>query len=136
MQPVAAGGVYVNELGDDDGADRVRMATNVCRRLKRVRPDNLFRLTANVLPAAVSLPEGFASDSRPLSRAPLRAPFTWLASQCSLASFSAAPARRSSLLACRLKDRAITRVVGIHRRFVNTLLDYSNNCFIQVFKTV
>jgi len=56
MQPVAAGGVYVNELGDDDGADRVRMAYGLnYDRLQRIKakydPDNLFRLTANVLPA-------------------------------------------------------------------------------------
>ena len=58
MQPIAAGGVYVNELGDDDGADRVRMAYGLnYDRLQKIKakydPDNLFRLTANVLPAAV-----------------------------------------------------------------------------------
>ena len=58
IQPFAAGGVYVNELGEDDGADRVRMAYGLnYDRLQQIKakydPDNLFRLTANVLPAAV-----------------------------------------------------------------------------------
>jgi FAD/FMN-containing dehydrogenase len=58
IQPLAAGGVYVNELGDDDGADRVRMAYGLnYERLQQIKakydPDNVFRLTANITPVVV-----------------------------------------------------------------------------------
>jgi FAD/FMN-containing dehydrogenase len=58
IQPLAAGGVYVNELGDDDGADRVRLAYGLnYERLQQIKakydPDNVFRLTANITPVAV-----------------------------------------------------------------------------------
>jgi FAD/FMN-containing dehydrogenase len=51
------GGVYVNELGDDEGADRVRMAYGLnLERLQRIKakydPGNLFRLNANIAPIA------------------------------------------------------------------------------------
>jgi FAD/FMN-containing dehydrogenase len=56
MQPLAAGAVYVNELGDDEGADRVRMAYGSnYERLQQVKarydPENLFCLNANITPA-------------------------------------------------------------------------------------
>src|SRR5262245_19741333 len=57
MRPVAAGGVYVNELGLDESDDRVRSAygTNY-RRLAQLKakydPENLFRLNANIPPIA------------------------------------------------------------------------------------
>jgi FAD/FMN-containing dehydrogenase len=58
VRPLAAGGVYVNELGDDDGVDRVLMAYGPnFDRLQQVKakydPENLFNLTANIAPAAV-----------------------------------------------------------------------------------
>ena len=58
IQPFAAGGVYVNELGEDEGSDRVRMAYGLnYERLERIKtkydPDNLFCLTANITPVAV-----------------------------------------------------------------------------------
>jgi FAD/FMN-containing dehydrogenase len=58
IQPFAAGGVYVNELGEDEGADRVRMAYGLnYERLEQIKtkydPDNLFCLTANITPVAV-----------------------------------------------------------------------------------
>ena len=58
IQPFAAGGVYVNELGEDDGADRVRMAYGLnYDRLQQIKakydPENLFCQTANIAPVAV-----------------------------------------------------------------------------------
>ncbi len=55
IRPFSAGGVYVNELGDDEGADCVRMAYGVnYDRLQRIKtkydPQNLFCLTANIAP--------------------------------------------------------------------------------------
>jgi FAD/FMN-containing dehydrogenase len=57
IQPFASGGVYVNELGEDEGEDRVRLAFGPnYERLARVKAaydsENLFRLNANVKPAA------------------------------------------------------------------------------------
>jgi FAD/FMN-containing dehydrogenase len=57
MQPVSAGGVYVNELGLDESDDRVRGAYGLnYGRLARLKaqydPDNLFRLNANIPPAS------------------------------------------------------------------------------------
>jgi FAD/FMN-containing dehydrogenase len=55
-RPFAAGGLYVNEIGADEGQDRVRQAYGVnYPRLARVKaqydPRNLFKLNANVTPA-------------------------------------------------------------------------------------
>jgi FAD/FMN-containing dehydrogenase len=57
IRPLAAGGVYVNELGDDEGTDRVRMAYGVnYDRLQRIKakydPRNLFCQNANIAPVA------------------------------------------------------------------------------------
>jgi FAD/FMN-containing dehydrogenase len=57
IQPFIAGGVYVNELGDDEGVDRVQMAYGLnYDRLRRIKakydPHNLFSLNANIPPAA------------------------------------------------------------------------------------
>jgi FAD/FMN-containing dehydrogenase len=57
MQPFATGGVYVNELGDDEGIDRVRVAYGLnYERLQRIKakydPHNLFCLNANIAPVA------------------------------------------------------------------------------------
>ncbi len=56
LQPFVPGGVYVNELGDDEGDDRVRLAYGRnYERLARVKrqydPDNILCLNANILPA-------------------------------------------------------------------------------------
>lgn len=57
IRPLAAGGVYVNELGDDEGADRVRMAYGLnYDRLQRIKakydPLNLFCQNANIAPVS------------------------------------------------------------------------------------
>jgi FAD/FMN-containing dehydrogenase len=56
IQPFVPGGVYVNELGDDEGDDRVRQAYGGnYDRLSRIKakydPQNLFQLNANIRPA-------------------------------------------------------------------------------------
>ncbi len=56
ITPFATGGVYVNEIGDDDGADRVRSAYGPnFDRLTQVKgkydPGNVFCLNANIAPA-------------------------------------------------------------------------------------
>jgi len=55
-QPFARGGVYVNELGEDDGDDRVQQAyAGNYKRLVEIKskydPGNLFQLNANIKPA-------------------------------------------------------------------------------------
>jgi FAD/FMN-containing dehydrogenase len=57
IQPFASGGLYVNEIGGDDGQDRVRQAYGPnFSRLAAIKakydPENLFRLNANIQPAA------------------------------------------------------------------------------------
>ena len=59
IQPFVPGGVYVNELGDDEGDDRVKQAygSNYDRlaQLKaKYDPQNLFHLNANIKPASVA----------------------------------------------------------------------------------
>jgi FAD/FMN-containing dehydrogenase len=58
MQPYVPGGVYANELGEDDGDDRIRQAyAGNLDRLAAIKaqydPNNLFRLNANIRPIAV-----------------------------------------------------------------------------------
>jgi hypothetical protein len=63
IQPFVPGGVYVNELGDDEGDDRVRQAYGPnYARLTQIKakydPQNLFRLNANIRPAQTAEPAG------------------------------------------------------------------------------
>ena len=55
LQPFTTGGVYVNELGDDEGAERVMLAYGAnYARLAQIKakydPDNVFCLNANIAP--------------------------------------------------------------------------------------
>jgi FAD/FMN-containing dehydrogenase len=59
IRPFSTGGLYVNEIGGDDGRDRIQQAFGVnYARLATIKakydPANLFRLNANIEPAAVS----------------------------------------------------------------------------------
>jgi FAD/FMN-containing dehydrogenase len=56
LQPYSTGGVYVNDVADDEGEDRSRAAYGEnYDRLAKIKaeydPDNVFRLNANVRPA-------------------------------------------------------------------------------------
>jgi len=57
IKPFASGGLYINEIGADDGQDRARQAFGInYARLGSVKakydPGNMFRLNANIEPAA------------------------------------------------------------------------------------
>ena len=59
LQPFISGGVYVNELGEDDGADRVMSAYGPnYERLVQIKakydPGNTFCLNANIAPVAAT----------------------------------------------------------------------------------
>ncbi len=56
IQSFVPGGVYVNELGDDEGEDRVRQAyagnyARLATLKAKYDPRNLFQLNANIKPA-------------------------------------------------------------------------------------
>lgn len=56
MRPFIPGGVYVNELGADDGEDRVRAAygsnyDRLAALKKKYDTANFFRLNQNIAPA-------------------------------------------------------------------------------------
>ncbi len=58
IQPFTSGGLYVNEIGGDDGSERVRQAYGPnYARLAAIKaqydPQNLFRLNANIEPVLV-----------------------------------------------------------------------------------
>ncbi|MDQ6775797.1 MAG: FAD-binding oxidoreductase [Actinomycetota bacterium] len=56
MQPHMAGGVYVNDMGDDEGSERVRSAygenyTRLAAIKAQYDPTNFFRMNQNIAPA-------------------------------------------------------------------------------------
>jgi FAD/FMN-containing dehydrogenase len=58
IRPLASGGLYINEIGEDDGFDRVQQGYGAnYARLAAIKakydPTNLFRLNANIEPAAI-----------------------------------------------------------------------------------
>jgi FAD/FMN-containing dehydrogenase len=58
IRPFSSGGLYVNEIGGDDGSDRVRQAygpnyVRLAAIKEKYDPANLFRLNANIQPAVV-----------------------------------------------------------------------------------